>query len=258
MGLPKLDIPINLLTWEVSLPDRLEVRQFSGNALAAELFPAAAQNFSSFEVDGTETDPSVWAENSVVLDDLQPGQIGGIIVDPNGAVITGAQVTVQNTQNGASVVTRSNSEGLWLATGMQPGAIRVFITSPGFASMQQELELSASKPARLGSTLQVGAVTEAVTVTSGEGGRSGEMSRESRRLEEQARKVQAQQLNLPSVNVLNLQRRVAGILPVRVDVPRGEIVSLRCRSCWKRNEISVSVQIALSGTERSLTGSWSD
>src|SRR5262245_28956566 len=43
MGLPKLDIPVNLLTWEISLPDRIQVRQFGGNAMAAELFPAAAQ-----------------------------------------------------------------------------------------------------------------------------------------------------------------------------------------------------------------------
>src|SRR2546423_237852 len=45
MSLPKLDIPVDLLTWEVSLPDRLEVRQFGGNALSAELFPGAAKKF---------------------------------------------------------------------------------------------------------------------------------------------------------------------------------------------------------------------
>jgi hypothetical protein len=44
MTLPKLDVPVNLLTWEISLPDRLEVKQFGGNAIAAELLPAAAQN----------------------------------------------------------------------------------------------------------------------------------------------------------------------------------------------------------------------
>src|SRR6185369_9876775 len=32
MGLPRLDVPINLLTWEVSLPDRFTVKQFGGNA----------------------------------------------------------------------------------------------------------------------------------------------------------------------------------------------------------------------------------
>jgi hypothetical protein len=220
MGLPKLDIPINLLTWEVSLPNRLEVRQFSGNALAAELFPAAAQSFSAFDLDGVETDSSAWVENSVVLNNLQPGQVGGIVVDPSGAVVPGAEVIVQNTQNGASLTTRSNGEGLWLIAGMQPGALRVTINSPGFMITHHELELSASKPVRLGSTLQAAGITETVTVTSGGGSGEGEMSRESRRLEEQARKAQAAQLTAPSVNVLNLQRRVAGILPVRVDVPR--------------------------------------
>jgi hypothetical protein len=39
-------------------------------------------------------------------------------------------------------------------------------------------------------------------------------------MEEQARKNQAAQMNAPSQNVFNLQRRVAGILPVHVDVPR--------------------------------------
>jgi hypothetical protein len=42
-----------------------------------------------------------------------------------------------------------------------------------------------------------------------------------RRFEEQARKAQLAQLTAPSQNVFNLQRRVAGILPVHVDVPRG-------------------------------------
>ena len=74
----------------------------------------------------------------------------------------------------------------------------------------------ASQPARLGTTLQVGAVSPTVQVTSG----GKDLDRESRRIEEQARKKQEAQLNAPSQNVFNLQRRVAGILPVRVDVPR--------------------------------------
>ena len=41
-----------------------------------------------------------------------------------------------------------------------------------------------------------------------------------RKLEEQARQNRALQLMTPSANVTNLQRRVAGILPVRIDVPK--------------------------------------
>ena len=59
-------------------------------------------------------------------------------------------------------------------------------------------------------------MTETVQVTSS----GADSERESRRIEDQVRKSQQAQLTAPSPNVFNLQRRVAGILPVRVDVPR--------------------------------------
>jgi hypothetical protein len=215
MGLPKLDIPVNLLTWEISLPDRLEVRQFGGNALAAELFPAAAQNVveNNYEVDGTES--NVWTQ-SADISSLAAGQIGGIVADLNGAIVPNAVVTVINKQTGTSLTTRSDGEGRWVVSGMQPGPVRVSVASTGFKMAQQELELTASRPARLGTTLEFGAVSETVTVTSG----ALSMEGADRRIEEQVRKQQAAQLNAPSQNVFNLQRRVAGILPVHVDVPR--------------------------------------
>src|SRR5947207_6323806 len=115
MALPKLDIPVNLLTWEVSLPDRLEVRQFGGNALAAELFPTAVQNVI---VDGGEEfndkDAIGWASSNFVLDGLEAGQVGGIIVDANGAVVAGANITVVNKQTGASQTAQSDGEGHWV------------------------------------------------------------------------------------------------------------------------------------------------
>lgn len=214
MGLPKLDIPINLLTWEISLPDRLEVKQFGGNALAAELFPAAVQNTL---VDGVEevsqVDAGVWSQTDLTM--LEPGQVGGIIVDPNGAVVANATVTVSNTQTGRGAGTRSDGDGRWVISGMSPGPITVSIVSPGFSGWVQQLELTASRPARLGTTLQAAGVTETVTVQGDNITIDG-----VRRMEEQARKNQLALLNLPSQNVLNLQRRVAGVLPVRVEVPR--------------------------------------
>jgi hypothetical protein len=217
MGLPKLDIPVNLLTWEISLPDRLEVKQFAGNALAAQLFPAAAQNVV---IDGSEgfgdTDANLWAQTGVDIGNLEAGQIGGIVVDPNGAVIPNAVVTVNNTQTGTSLTTRSNGDGRWVVSGMQPGPVRVTIAAPGFSNAQQDLVVNGSRPARLGTTLQVGAIAETVTVTSN----LYNLEPGSRQIQDLARKTQAAQLNTPSQNVFNLQRRVAGILPVRVDVPR--------------------------------------
>ncbi|HET6890470.1 MAG TPA: carboxypeptidase-like regulatory domain-containing protein [Pyrinomonadaceae bacterium] len=214
MELPKLDIPINLLTWEVSLPDRLEVKQFSGNALAAELFPAAAQDVLAYDFEGG--DSIVWNAAGVELDKLAAGQIGGIVVDPNGAIVPNATVTAINSQTGVTLNTRTDGEGLWMISGMQPGAVRVTIAFPGFTNAEQELELSASAPARMGTTLRVAGVSETVNVTAGGGMTVDGVNR----IEELARKNREAQMTAPSQNVFNLQRKVAGVLPVRIEVPR--------------------------------------
>jgi hypothetical protein len=214
MGLPKLDIPVNLLTWEVSLPDRLEVKQFGGNAIAAELFPAAAQNVQ-FNLDGTETETNV-SQTGIELGNLQAGQIGGIVVDAQGAVVPNAVVTVVNTQTGATLTSSSDAEGRWVVSGVQPGPGRVSIASPGFKTVQHELQFNPLQSARLGTTLDVASVSETLNVTAA----SSELSVLSRRIEDLPRKPQTAPLNTPSQNVFNLQRRIAGILPVRVDVPR--------------------------------------
>ena len=211
MGLPKLSIPVNLLTWEVSLPERLEVRQFGGNALSAELFPASiARNMVDAEEDFSSTQN--WTE--VDLSSLEPGQIGGVIVDPNGAVIPGAEVIVTNTQTGTSLTTKSDDEGHWRIAGMQPGAVSVAISSTGFSRMVHEIDLQASKPARIGTTMEVASATATVQITSNDLAESG------RQIEDKLKKDRAAQLNTASQNVFNLQRRVAGILPVAVEVPR--------------------------------------
>ena len=217
MGLPRFDIPVNLLTWEVLLPDRIDVKQFGGNAFAADLFPSAAQNILIDGVDNADYEANFW--NSSDLSTLEPGQIGGIIVDPNGAIVPNAFVNVTNTQTGTTLTTRSDGEGHWVISGMQPGPVKVTIASPGFRNVQQDLELQASTPFRMGTTLQVGGVTESVTVTDGRG-LANLSSGTIRGLEDNAKKNQAAQLNTPSQNVFNLQRRVAGILPVRIEVPR--------------------------------------
>ena len=214
MGLPRLDIPINLLTWEVSLPERVRVKQFGGNALSAELFPAGALSASVDEADdvaGRDAGRGVRTD----VASTGAGQIGGVIVDMNGAVVAGADVTV-NTQSGTALNTRSNDEGRWVIAGVAPGPVRVNINSPGFVTMQYDLQLSANQPAHLGTTMQVAAATETVTVTAGDASAINTTRNETKA----SRNNFLLDLNAPSQNVFNLQRRVAGILPVRIEVPR--------------------------------------
>jgi hypothetical protein len=212
MGLQKLDIPVNLLTWDVSLPERLEVKQFGGNALSAELIPASvAKNIVDGDDDALNSSDT-WSQ--IDLSTLEPGQIGGVVVDAAGAVVVGADVTVTNSQTGATLTTRSDDEGHWRIAGVQPGAVRVTISSPGFKIAQTDLNLQAAKPASIGTTLEPGAISETVTIV------GGAAQINSRRIDDMVKKNQTAQLNAASQNVVNLQRRVAGILPVAVEVPR--------------------------------------
>ena len=236
MNLAKLDIPVSFLTWELSLPDRVQVKQFGGNALSAELFPAGVAN--NLLIDGVDRED--YTSNDWVASDLsalEPGQIGGIVVDPQGAVVPGCEVTVTNTQTGASQKTTVNAQGHWLIAGMQAGLVNVTIRSPGFKDMQYDLNLLATKPSRIGTTLEVGAVSETVTVTS-----NNNYLLDGRRLEEAQKKTQQAPLNNASQNVFNLQRRVAGILPVAVEVPRSGRSYLFVRPLVLEEETRISFQ----------------
>ncbi|HEU4390688.1 MAG TPA: carboxypeptidase-like regulatory domain-containing protein [Blastocatellia bacterium] len=217
LSIPKLDVPVSLLTWEVFLPDRIQVSKVEGNALAADLLPAKIQDdLLSLNNEIGDEQPTVWVQTAADLSSLEAGQIGGIVVDRNGAVVTNARVTVTSSQTGATQVVSSDAEGRWVASGVASGPLRVKVDASGFKSFEQELNFSSSRAAPLGITLDVGGATEMVTVSSGQ----RELEREGRRIEQQMRKdLQARQ-NAPSVNVTNLQKRVAGILPVQVDVPR--------------------------------------
>ena len=66
-----------------------------------------------------------------------------------------------------------------------------------------------------------GAAAEVVTVTGGVSNiNNNAIVDGADKLELNARRVQQLQLAAPTQNVFNLQRRVAGVLPVKVDVPQ--------------------------------------
>ena len=101
-------------------------------------------------------------------------------------------------------------------SGMQPGPTTVTITTPGFKRMQQDFQLQSSRPVRMGITLDIAGVAETVTVT--DSSLDG-LEKNSKRIEDMVQAQRSVNLNAASQNVFNLQRRVAGILPVRIDVP---------------------------------------
>ena len=212
LSLPKMDVPINLLQWEVFLPEQYKVKDFGGDAIAANSLPAASSDVSGAEGDLIARGYSVSNFESL---SLLPGQLGGIIVDPSGAVVSNAQVIVTHLDTGAVRNVVTDSSGHWVVSNLPSGSIKVAATAPGFKQLENQFSYDGSRPVPLASNLQVAAASETVTVTSG-----ALNGRDFQRMERDARKLAEKQQTAASSNVMNLQQRISGVLPIRVDVPR--------------------------------------
>jgi hypothetical protein len=93
------------------------------------------------------------------------GAITGRVMDRSGAAVPGAKVVVTNQETGAVRETESSSEGLYQVPTLPPGTYRLEATQPGFkAASVTNLQLLIDQTARVDLTLEVGEVSERVTV----------------------------------------------------------------------------------------------
>jgi len=217
LSLPKMDVPIDLLQWEVFLPTQYKVKDFGGDALSTSLLPPTSRLESSGEVVAGLPYAGPASDKDFRMPSLSPGQIGGMIVDPSGAVISNARVTVLHPDTGTALTATTDDAGRWLVSNVPSGHLKITASATGFNSRIQEANYDASRPAPFALDLQVGGVSETVTVQSQA---VYSMPRPSSGVEKQARKRAQEMENAASANVSNLQQRVAGVLPVAVDVPR--------------------------------------
>jgi hypothetical protein len=216
ISLPKMDVPITVLQWEVFLPEQYKVKDFGGDALAANLLPAS---FQGVGVAGSVSGYSLGGVAGGALDrieslQLMQGQLGGYIVDPSGAVVAGAQVTVTQLDTRAVRSAATDDSGRWIVGNLPSGRVRIAASRQGFNTAMRDVTYNANYPTSVSFSLQIGMIAESIEV------RSKDQEKESRQIERDLKKNEAAASNTASVNVLNLQRRVSGVLPVRVDVPR--------------------------------------
>ena len=96
------------------------------------------------------------------------GSISGTVTDPNGGVISGANVSLVNDQNKATRTLNTNDEGRFIFAALQPGVYTVKVEHTGFQRLlKQSVVVSANESLALGELrLQPGQVTETVTVSS--------------------------------------------------------------------------------------------
>jgi outer membrane receptor protein involved in Fe transport len=89
----------------------------------------------------------------------------GIVKDPSGAVIPGAQVTVTNIATGVVAKVTASDGGSYLVLNLNPGEYLVQVEAPGFQKFEQTVALDIGSRARLDVSLPLGSVGEMVTVT---------------------------------------------------------------------------------------------
>ncbi len=226
ISLPKMDVPIGFLEWELYLPEQYKVKDFSGDAFSAALLPPEySANIFDYERvyfqagTGGGNIPMNGRSFTALApgEALAPGQLGGYVVDPSGAVIPEARIEVSNTATGGTWSASTNEQGFWGLSGLPSGNLRITVTSPGFKSAAQNIRYDANHPEHFNVSLSLGTVTQSVEVT------GADVMQGSRRIEKDLKKNPPPPPPPPpqaSANVFSLQQRVAGVLPVAVDVPR--------------------------------------
>jgi hypothetical protein len=238
MTLPKMDLAISVVEWELFVPDRYRVDHFDGNAIDAGLIAPFANVHAIDGVSGIGYGVGMGyglpssglaagtAGGRVGGDAIAAyGQIAGRVVDGAGASLAGATITAQTTAGAQTVV--ADASGTFIVSNVPSGPVTLTGQVPGFLPTRRSFVFD-QRPRQADMVLQVGGVSESVTVTAEPPLIQTFQSSTTQRIDPgqnvntTADSVQRrnENVNAPSANVQSLQRRAAGVLPVRIEVPR--------------------------------------
>lgn len=93
-------------------------------------------------------------------------RLTGTVTDANDAVVAGATVSVTNAGTQREVSATTDDVGGYVVPALPPGNYRVAVKQQGFKTVTQDITLQTQQVASLNFRLQVGQVTESVTVSS--------------------------------------------------------------------------------------------
>ncbi len=135
--------------------------------------------------------------------------IRGLVKDQGGAVVPGAAITLQNEQTHSEMSTVSNEAGNYFFSAVNPGTYTIKVEMPAFKTYQQSgIAISPSETRGLDISLQVGAPSETVEVTS-----VPEMIKtETGSIENTITQAQIQNLSIISRSALELLRTLPGVV----------------------------------------------
>src|SRR6478736_4225964 len=92
-------------------------------------------------------------------------RFSGTVLDPSGAVVSGATVTVKNERTGETRTATTDAGGRYLVTGLRPSIYTISVKQGSFAPLEYTgMQLVAAQEMALDLNLQAAGVTETVTV----------------------------------------------------------------------------------------------
>lgn len=101
---------------------------------------------------------------SVASAQVTTGTISGTVTDPNGAVVTGANVKAANLDTNSSRSTSSDSDGHFVFTLLPPGRYRVDVAAQGFQNYQVEVVVNITQTTPVEARLNITGTTATVMV----------------------------------------------------------------------------------------------
>jgi len=98
---------------------------------------------------------------------VHAGSVGitGTVVDPAGAVVAGSRIRIMEDATGTTYVLKAGADGGFSLSALHAGRYRLEVSSPGFRTSLQEFVLQEGERAVASVLLQIGAVSESISVT---------------------------------------------------------------------------------------------
>jgi hypothetical protein len=225
MTLPKMDMPVGIVHWEVFAPERYSMRAIGGNAIDVERRTVATGENVGGGVVGGVVDGMSGPPGRVSVNEVtggQPGEVRGRVVDTSGAVLPG--VTIEVASDGGVRTAVTDNKGQFTIRDVPPGRVSLTASLPGFGTARYAFTAN-QQPREFNIEMSVGALVERVTVSAEpplvntqSATREFSFGNASPNLPSAA--PQKAPPAPPSQNVIDLQRRATGVLPVRIDIPR--------------------------------------
>ena len=151
MTLPRMDVPVSVVEWELFVPEQYRADRFAGTAIAAYLVESGL---------AVPPPPAIPVEG-FSMGGVVSGQIVGRVLDAQGGVVPGATIVAEVSGQRRTVVT--GADGQYIISNLPSGPLSVTSQLPGFKTAQRSLVYD-QRPRQIDFQMALGGVEETVTV----------------------------------------------------------------------------------------------